>query len=50
MNPAFWIIVVLLLVGAWFMLAPLFRSLGNWVTNLTGNTNKIMFGEGKEEK
>ncbi len=45
MNPVFWVIVILLLVGLWFLLTPLFRALGNWFTNLTDNANKTMFDE-----
>lgn len=43
MNPAFWLLVILALVGVWYLLSPIFRSIGAFFIGMNDNAKKHMF-------
>ncbi len=49
MNPVFWLLVVLVLVGVWFALRPLFRGIGNSTAKTLDKTKETMFNEDEKE-
>lgn len=42
MNPAFWIIAVVLLILAWFMFTPVFRTIGQFWKDMFSNAKQKM--------
>lgn len=52
MNFVFWLLVILALVGIWFLLTPFFRFIGESASNAVTKVNETMFetGEKKESK
>lgn len=48
MNPVFYLLLILALVGAWFILAPIFRSIGGFFSGISDNAKNHMFDERKE--
>ena len=51
MNPVFWFLVILALVGVWFILTPIFKRIGKSTTGMVDKAKKEMFDddiEGKE--
>lgn len=42
MNPVFWFLIILALVGVWFALTPVFRYMGRIVKNKINKTKEII--------
>ncbi len=34
MNPVFWVLIILAIVGLWFILAPIFRGIGKIILKI----------------
>lgn len=50
MNPVFWFLVIVALIGAWFALTPLFKKIGDMITGATDNAVKQMFDDEDEKE
>jgi hypothetical protein len=42
MNPVFWLIVILVLVGIWFGLTALFKPLGGYLYEIFNDTKEVI--------
>ncbi len=42
MNPVFWLLVILAIAGAWFLLAPIFRGTGKIGINILNKAKDKM--------
>ena len=45
MNPVFWFLVILALVGVWFALTPVFRYIGKTTRNKIDKTKEVISTE-----
>lgn len=50
MNPVFWLLVILVLVGVWFALTPLFRLLGRTTLKNIFKAKEQMSDENQKTK
>lgn len=51
MNPIFWLLIIIFLVGLWFYSAFMFKSLGNFLGTIFYDTVETMKEiENEEEK
>lgn len=48
MNPVFWFLVILALVGVWFILTPIFKHIGKSTSHMVDKAKKEMFDNRKE--
>lgn len=50
MNPVFWLLVILALVGVWFILTPMFKHIGKSTTDMVDKAKKEMFDDNENTK
>lgn len=52
MNPVFWLIVILVLVGIWFGLTAFFKPVGGYLYKVINDTKEVIneVEEGEESK
>lgn len=49
MNPVFWFLIILGLVALWFILSPVFKSLGDSAVDVVDKAKKEMFDETRKD-
>ena len=42
MNPVFWLIVILVLVGIWFGLTAVFKPVGGYLYKVINDVNEVI--------
>lgn len=50
MNPVFWFLVLVILVGFWFGSSILFKPLGGWLYRVFNDTKEILNEEDREKE
>lgn len=50
MNPVFWLVAILALVGIWFMLSSAFKGVGGFAVKQVDKAKKEMSDENKEKE